>query len=87
MKTIDQIKQNRKVSEELKEKVKEEGRIHREILKSLKEKSMTIPQIAQETGLAMKVVTYHLMTLMKYGKIVAGEMDDMDEFFNYKLKE
>jgi len=26
------------------------------------------------------------MTLRKYGKLETGELDDMDEYFSYKLK-
>jgi len=85
MKTIDKIKEKRSVSEELKSRVKEFGKINREILSALKEKDKTIPQIAEETKIEPHVVTYHLMTLIKYGKIEAGDIDDMDEYYYYKL--
>lgn len=85
MKTIDTIKEKREVSEELKSRVKEFGKINRTILTALKEKDKTIPQIAEETKLEPHRVTYHLMTLLKYGKIVAGDVDDMDEYYYYKL--
>jgi predicted transcriptional regulator len=87
MKTIDLIKEKRKVSEELKNRVKEFGKINRAILNALKEKDKTIPQIAEETMIEPNVVTYHLMTLIKYGKIEVGEIDDMDEYYYYKLSE
>ena len=28
---------------------------------------------------------YYLMTLVKYGSVKVGEIDDMDEYFTYKL--
>lgn len=86
MNTIDQIKKQREVSEELKERVKVIGKINREILKALEEKGKTIPQISEETKLEQHLVTYHLMTLLKYGKIEAGEIDDLDEYYYYNLK-
>ena len=86
MKTIDKIKEKRVVSEELKSRVKEFGKINRAILTALKEKDKTIPQIAEETKLEPHRVTYHLMTLLRYGKIVAGDADDLDEYYFYKLK-
>ena len=87
MKTIDKIKGKREVSEELKTRVKEFGKINREILTALKEKDKTIPQITEETKLEPHRVTYHLMTLLKYGKIAVGEIDDMYEYYYYKLNQ
>jgi hypothetical protein len=29
---------------------------------------------------------FYLMTLVKYGSVEAGDIDDMDEYFSYKLK-
>lgn len=85
-KTIDIIKNSREISESLKVKMKEDNKIKRSILKTLEEEDKTIPQIAQEIGLPSDVVTYYLMTLQKFGKIEAGDVDDMDEYFYYKLK-
>ena len=85
-KSIDHIKEKRTVSEEVKEKRKEDNRINKLILKALESGPKTIPQIAKETGLEDDIVTYNLMTLRKYGKLETGEIDDMDEFFSYKLK-
>jgi Fic family protein len=86
MKTIDIIKEKRQVSEEVKEKLKYTRKINKEILNALKGKDKTIPEIAKETKIESHVVTYHLMTLLKYGKIEVGEIDDMDEYYFYKLK-
>lgn len=86
MKTIDIIKEKREVNEEVKEKLKETRRINKLILTALKEKDKTIPEIAEETKLESHVVTYYLMTLLKYGKLEVGEIDDMDEYYYYKLK-
>lgn len=85
-KTIDIIKKTRKVSDDVKEKMKAFNKIKRQILKSLETEEKTVPQIAKEIDLPLDIVTYHLMTLQKYGNIEAGEVDDMDEFYYYKLK-
>ena len=85
MKTIDKIKEKRTVSEEVKTRLKEFNKIKRTILGALKEKPKSIPQIAEETKLPPDLVTFHLMTLMKYGSIETDEIDDMDEYFFYKL--
>lgn len=87
MKTIEHIKEKREVPEKLKEEVKEFSRVNRAILKALKEEPMTIPDIASAAKLDKRVVTYHLMTLLKYGKIEVGDIDDMDEYYYYKIKD
>ncbi|MEA3445503.1 MAG: hypothetical protein U9R19_12355 [Bacteroidota bacterium] len=86
-KTINYIKEKRTVSEKVKESRKEFARIKKLIISALKDGPKSIPQIAKETGLQLDVVTYNLMTLRKYGEIEAGEIDDMDEFFIYELKQ
>jgi len=85
--TIDYIKEKRSVPEELKERRKEYARIRKAILNVLKEGDYTIPELAAETGLPLEIVTYNLMTLRKYGDVITGELDDMDEYFYYKLKQ
>lgn len=86
IKTIDIIKEKRTVSAEAKQNLKEYNKIKKLILKSLESEAKTIPQIAGETELPTDVVTFYLMTLRKYGSIETGEIDDMDEYFSYKLK-
>ncbi len=51
----------------------------------LKEGEKTIPQIAEEINEPLDMVTYSLMTSRKYGDIETGEIDDMDEYFTYKI--
>lgn len=86
MKTIDIIKQKRTVDETVKEKSKEYIRVKKLIKKALEESEKTIPEISKETGLTQEVVTYYLMTMRKFHEVIEGEIDDMDEYFYYKLK-
>lgn len=84
--TIKKLKEERNIPDSLKEEVKEFGRINRAITNALKKGPKTIPQIADITKLETHKVTFHLMTLLKYGKIEAGDIDDMDEYYFYELK-
>ncbi len=84
-KTIDIIKEKRAVPVAVKDRVKEYNRIKKIILGALKEGPKTIPQIAQESGLSQDTTTYNLMTLRKFGAIETDEIDDMDEYYSYKL--
>ena len=86
-KTIDHIKKIRTVSDEVKAKRKEFNRIKKLILKALEPGPKSIPQLAEEIELSIDVITFHLMTLRKYGDVETGEIDDMDEYFSYKLKQ
>ena len=86
-KTIDEMKKQRTVPAALRERVKRFATIRKAILGELKSEPMTIPQIAERTGLERATVTYHLMTLRKFGEVEAGDMDDMDEYYYYRVKE
>ncbi len=85
-KTIDIIKQTRTVSEELKQEQKKYRDINKPILNALKEGAKTIPQIAKEIEMPMDIVAYFLFGLRKFGKVEVGDIDDMDEYYFYKLK-
>ena len=85
MKTIDIIKKKRVVSEQTKERRKEFNRIKKLIMHALKEEAKTIPQIAGEINEPIDVVTFNLMTCRKYGQVETGEIDDLDEYFTYKI--
>ncbi|MCD6564470.1 MAG: hypothetical protein J7K53_00855 [Bacteroidales bacterium] len=80
------LREKRGVPEHVKEFMKADNKIKREIKQALKEEPRTIKQIAKITGLQGDVVTYYLMTMIKYGEIIPGEMDDMDEYYLYTLK-
>jgi predicted transcriptional regulator len=84
--TIDYIKDQIEVSDELQKKLKKYNEIKRTILKAIKSEPKTIPQIAKETNIAQDVITYHVMTLRKYHDIEVGDLDDMDEYYFYKKK-
>ncbi len=85
-KTINYMKEKRTVPEALKEKRKEDAKIKKAILKSLESGEKTIPQISEEINLPTEIVTYHIYSLRKFYEVETGEIDDMDEYFFFKLK-
>ncbi len=85
--TIDRMKERRDVPGEVRERMKEFRRIKKMILEALEPEPMTIPEIAERTGLRCDVVTYHLMTLRKFGEVETDRADDMDEYYYYRIKE
>ena len=85
-KTVDEMKKKREVSAGLREKVKEFNRVKKLIIEELKTEPKTIPEIAEGSGLKKREVTYHLMSLMKYGQVEVDRMDDMDEYYYYRAR-
>ncbi|SDB93192.1 helix-turn-helix domain-containing protein [Williamwhitmania taraxaci] len=84
-KTINILKETRKVPAHVLEGRKKYVRIRKAILESLKEEGKTIPQIAEATQLPLSETTYYLMTLHKFGEVAVEGIDDMDEYYIYKL--
>ncbi len=70
---------------EVVERSKEQRRIIKQIKDCLKDGPKTIPEIASATGLKPGVVTWYVMTLVKYGEIVPGE--EVDGYYQYSLAE
>lgn len=85
-KTIDVMKAKREVPQRVKDNIKSFNRLKKKILKSLEAGEKTIPELAMEIDDDIDVITYTLMTLLKYGFLEAGDLDDDDEYYYYKLK-
>ncbi len=85
-KTAKYLRDKREVPQELKDKLKEFNRIKKAILEALKQSDLTIAQLSQKLNMPRPEVVYYLMSLVKYGFVQTGEVDDMDEYFTYKLK-
>ncbi len=86
-KTFRYLREKREVPEEVKENLKNYTRVKKSITDALKEGEMTIGELSVKTGMPRSEVVYYLMTLVKYGHAETGEVDDMDEYFTYKLKQ
>ena len=85
-KTINILKESRKVPSHVTEGRKKYVQIRKAILESLKAEAKTIPQIAADTNRSLAEITYYLMTLQKFGDVTVEGIDDMDEYYIYKLK-
>lgn len=85
-KTFKYLRDKREVPQQVKDQLKEFNRIKKAILDALKESDLTIDQLTQQLNMAKPEVVYYLMSLIKYGFVKTGEVDDMDEYFTYKLK-
>lgn len=85
-KTFKYLKDKMEIPEVVKENLKTYVRIKKSILEALREQDMTIVQLAQKLNMPKHEVVFYVMTLLKFGFVETGEIDDMDEYFSYKLK-
>ncbi len=83
--TVDIIKKQRKASQAAKEKLKEFNRMKKAISAALHEGPMTVPQIAEKIKEPADKVLFYLMTMYKFGMVEVDSVDDMDEYYLYRL--
>ncbi|MBN1885106.1 MAG: helix-turn-helix domain-containing protein [Candidatus Krumholzibacteriota bacterium] len=85
--TIDHMKERREAPAEARELAKRFARMRKTILGALRDGPLTIPEIAERTGLPPAEVTYGLMTLRKFGQVETLVEDDVDEYYRYRAKD
>ena len=85
-KTAKYLRDKQGVSQTAKDNLKEFNGIKKAILEALKEGDLTILELTQKLNMPKHDVVYYLMSLIKYGFVQTGSVDDMDEYFTYKLK-
>jgi len=73
------------IPEQAKENLKEFNAIKKKMLDALKEEDLTVKQMSEKIDMPTHEVVYYLMSLVKYGFVKTGEVDDMDEYYTYKL--
>jgi len=73
------------IPEQAKENLKEFNGIKKLMLEALKEQDLTVKQMSEKINMPTDQVMYYLMSLVKYGFVKTGDIDDMDEYYTYKL--
>jgi len=71
--------------EQAKENLKAFNKIKKAMLDALAEEDLTVKQLAEKLSMPTDEVVYNLMSLVKYGFVKTGDIDDMDEYYTYKL--
>jgi len=71
--------------EQAKENLKAFNKIKKAMLDALAEEDLTVKQLAEKLSMPTDEVVYNLMSLVKYGFVKTGDIDDMDEYYMYKL--
>ena len=73
------------IPEKAKENLKVYNGIKKQILDALKDQDLTVMQLTEKLNMPSDEVVYYLMSLVKYGFVKTGDIDDMDEYYTYKL--
>ena len=73
------------IPEKAKENLKVYNGIKKQILDALKDQDLTVMQLTEKLNMPSDDVAYYLMSLVKYGFVKTGDIDDMDEYYTYKL--
>ncbi len=85
-KTYKYLREKREVSQTVKDNLKQFNKIKKSILDYLKEGDLTIEELTIKLSLPKHEVVYYLMSLVKFGFVQTGVVDDMDSYYSYKLK-
>ena len=86
-KTAKYLRDKQGVPDRAKDNLKEFNRIKKELLAALNEKDMTIKELSESIKMSSADVMFYLMSLVKYGLVEVGAIDDMDEYYTYKIKQ
>lgn len=73
------------VSQQVKDKLKEFNMIRKKILEAIGEDELSIPDIAAKIGMSTADTVYYVMSLVKFNTLRPTGMDDMDEYYYYKI--
>jgi len=84
-KTYKYLRDKKEVSMEVKDNLRKYNSIKKSILEALKEEDLTIDQLSQKISIPRDETVFYVMSMLKYGMIEKGSIDDMDEYFNYKI--
>jgi DNA-directed RNA polymerase specialized sigma subunit len=84
--TYKYLREKREVTQEAKDNMKKFSKIKNSILKALRENDLTIDQLTQELDMPKNEIVFYLMSMIKYGMVQIGAIDDMDEYYSYKIK-
>ncbi len=84
--TVKILRERRKVSDEVKENLKQFNKDKKSLLTELGQGEKTIAQLSKATGISRDKTMFLVMSLVKFGYASVGSVDDNDEYFTYKIK-
>lgn len=73
------------IPEQAKENLKIFNTAKKQILQLLQQEDLTIKQLSQKLNIPSEQIVYYLMSMIKYGLVKVGQIDDMDEYYTYTM--
>ena len=74
------------VSQKTKDQLKAFNATRKKILEAIGDEELNMVNIASKINMSKDDTTYYVMSLLKFNMIQACGMDDMDEYYFYKIK-
>ncbi|RLD44162.1 MAG: hypothetical protein DRI86_08170 [Bacteroidetes bacterium] len=84
-KTAKFLKEKKPVEKQVMDQLKYFTKMKKSILKALADGDKTVPELSKVLEISSEECMYQLMSLIKYGYVRTGEIDDMDEYFKYQI--
>ena len=84
--TFKKKRETHEVPQAVKDNLKNYNAVKKQIITAFGDEELTVPQLAEKTGLSKSQVLYYVMSLLKFGVVQTVGIDDMDEFYIYKIK-
>jgi predicted transcriptional regulator len=66
--------------------MKEYPEVWNKIISALDNNSLTIPEIAEKSGVDKNILTWHLMTMNRYNVVEPDGLNEKKSYYKYKLK-
>jgi len=79
-------RETHQVSQQVKDNLKAYNQMKKKVIKAIGDEELNIPQIAEKLNISKSDTLYYVMSLLKFGVVQAAGIDDMDEYYFYKLK-
>jgi len=79
-------RETHQVSQQVKDNLKAYNQMKKKVIEAIGDEELNIPQIAEKLNISKSDTLYYVMSLLKFGVVQAAGIDDMDEYYFYKLK-
>jgi predicted transcriptional regulator len=79
-------RETHEVSKEVKDNLKYWNQTKKKIIEAFGEEELSIPEISAKLNMSKADTLYYVMSLLKFGVVQTCRIDDMDEYYIYKLK-
>jgi Fic family protein len=81
------LREKNGASDKAKNQLKEFNRMKKAILELFQNEELTVKELAEKLQIPEHEAMYQVLSLVKFGYLQTAGIDDMDEYYSYKIKE